>query len=453
MICYRCGMSVGKTDNCPSCGADLHMFQKAMRISNLYYNDGLQKANVRNLSGAIISLKAALKLNKYHIDARNLLGLVYYEMGETVDALGEWVISNSYQPDDNRANEYLEAIKKNQAQLGVVNQTIKKYNQALLYCRQDSRDLAIIQLKKVLSLNPKLVKGHQLLALLYMQEGRYEQAKKSLRNAGKIDTDNTTTLRYLKEVNARLQENRKNQKPKQDDLISYQSGNETIIMPKRFKESSLGETLGYIVLGLVIGVAVTNWLIVPNVKKGAQSSINQQLLAANDTISTNNQTIKSLEDQIEELNAQIASAQDDSKEVEAHIASYEKLLEAYDAYVAEDILASGNAIQGVVKEDLNESSRTIYENLESAINEQYLNQLYEQGYEHYNNNEFEEAAEILQTVVDSEIGYDEGYAAYYLAQSYRKLENHDAARTYYQYVIDHYPGTERAKTAKKNIVE
>lgn len=72
-----------------------------------------------------------------------------------------------------------------------------KYNQALLYCKQNSRDLAIIQLKKVLSLNPKLVSGHQLLALLY--SGRtHDLAKKSLRNAGKIDANNTVTLRYLK---------------------------------------------------------------------------------------------------------------------------------------------------------------------------------------------------------------------------------------------------------------
>jgi len=77
-------------------------------------------------------------------------------------------------------------VQKNPAQLETVNQTIKKYNQALLYCRQNSTDLAIIQLKKVLSLNPKLVKGHQLLALLYMKENKFEQAKKSLRAAMKL---------------------------------------------------------------------------------------------------------------------------------------------------------------------------------------------------------------------------------------------------------------------------
>ena len=110
MICYRCGVEAGAGKRCPSCGADLRMFHKVIRISNSYYNQGLQQAGVRNLSGAIESLKRSLKFNKNNIEARNLLGLVYYEMGETVDALSEWVISRSYQPEDNPANHYLDDI-------------------------------------------------------------------------------------------------------------------------------------------------------------------------------------------------------------------------------------------------------------------------------------------------------------------------------------------------------
>ena len=41
--------------------------QRIIHLSNAYYNDGLQKAEVRNLSGAIVSLKKSLKLYKYNI--------------------------------------------------------------------------------------------------------------------------------------------------------------------------------------------------------------------------------------------------------------------------------------------------------------------------------------------------------------------------------------------------
>ena len=167
MECYNCGAKLGKDNVCPNCGTNVRIYKKIMMASNAYYNDALEKAGVRNLSGAIWSLKESLRFNKMNIDARNLLGLIYFEMGEVVAALTEWVISKNYRPKENIASRYLDEIQNNQSRLETINQTIKKYNQALLYCKQDSRDLAIIQLKKVLSLNPKLVQGHQLLPLLY----------------------------------------------------------------------------------------------------------------------------------------------------------------------------------------------------------------------------------------------------------------------------------------------
>ena len=50
------------------------------------------------------------------------------------------------------------------SRLDTINQTIKKYNQSLLYCRQGNVDMAVMQLKKVLAQNPKLIKGYHLLA-------------------------------------------------------------------------------------------------------------------------------------------------------------------------------------------------------------------------------------------------------------------------------------------------
>ena len=451
MICYRCGQDVGDAKRCPNCGADLTVFWKVRRISNSYYNLGLQQAEVRNLSGAVESLKNSLKFNKYNIAARNLLGLVYHEMGETVAALREWVISQRYQPDDNLANGYLDEIQKNRGQLDTINQTIKKYNQALHYCQQDSRDLAIIQLKKVLSMNPKLIKGHQLLALLYLQDGKLELAKKSLRNAGKIDANNTTTLRYLKEVNTQLKEKSPSKKPKDDDLISYQSGNETIIMPKRFKESSLGSTLAYIVTGLVVGAAVTAFLIVPSVKNQAKEDAKQQILEASDTISSNGQTIKDLEQQVSDLQDQLEEEANNNEKVADQIKTYERLLNAYVSYTADDVIAAGQALDKVNTSYLSKKAKSIYKDLNDEVRAQYLDKLYQEGYGYYQRGKYEDAITDLQKIVDEEEDFQDGSAAYYLAQSYRKNGDLDSAKPYYQYVIDKHPGTERARTSQNYV--
>ena len=45
-----------------------------------------------------------------------------------------------------------------------------------------------------------MVKGHQLLALLYLEEGNLEEAAKALKNAEEIDANNLTTLRYKNKI-------------------------------------------------------------------------------------------------------------------------------------------------------------------------------------------------------------------------------------------------------------
>lgn len=451
MICYKCGEEALDAVKCPACGADLSIFRTVKSLSNVYYNVGLEQAGVRNLSGAVVSLKNSLKLNKYNIEARNLLGLVYCEMGEVVSALSEWVISRSYQPEENVASRYLDTIQQNRGYLDSVNQTIKKFNLALHYCRQDSGDLAVIQLKKVLSQNPKLVKGYQLLALLYLQEGKLEQAKKTLRGAGKIDTDNTTTLRYLKEVNARLKEKSPSKKPKDDDLISYQSGNETIIMPKRFKESSIGSSLLYIVLGLVVGTAVTAFLIVPNIRNKAKEEASKQVLEASDTIVTNNQTIKELEGQIEDLEGQLKDEKDNNVKVKEQISSYETLLKAYVSYHENDITAAGAALDKVRTKYLSADAKAIFQGIDEEVQGQYLDALYEEGYSDYQKGHYEDAIKNLKKVFKEQEDYNEGSAAYYLAQSYRHNGDLKSAKPYYQYVIDNYPNTQRALTAQNYV--
>ena len=451
MICYRCNNEAGTQNRCPICGADLHVFQKVLRLSNMYYNDGLQKAEVRNLSGAIISLKKSLKFNKYNIDARNLLGLVYYEMGEVVDALSEWVISKSYQQDDNIAGRYLDELRQNRAQLDGINQTIKKYNQALLYCKQDSRDLAIIQLKKVLAINPRLVRGHQLLALLYMQEDRLEHAKKSLRNAGKIDTNNTTTLRYLKEVNLKLKERNAGKKKKEDEFISYQSGNETIIMPNRFQDTSFGGSFSYLLLGLVIGALVIGFLVVPGVKKSARLEVNAELIAASDKIATSTQTITSLENQLADVQAKLTEIEGVDGVLPEQTAAYEALLSAYVSYVKGDNVAAGELVVTVDKNQLSDTAKETYKLVYDATAPSYYSRLYSDAYTAFAAANYPQAIELFTQVVTYDEKYKDGYASYYLAQAYNKNGDMNSARPYYQFVMENYPGTERARTSKNYL--
>ena len=366
--------------------------------------------------------------------------------------MGEWVISRNYQYSDNRAGHYLNLVQKNKSVLSNIDSTVKKYNQALYYCEEGSLDLAFIQLKKVLTLNPKMVKAHQLMALLYIEQEKYDQAKKSLRLAGRIDTNNTLTLRYLHEVNQALMKNsnREKQKP-DDDLISYQSGNETIIMPKRFRESNLGASLAYIILGLVIGIAAAVLLISPEAESEALNTAQQQLVAANQSLTASNQTITLLQEQIELLQEELDASTGEDDEVQQQAESYEALLNAYIAYEAQEAVTAGEALAKVDTDLLSDEAKSVYVSIQEEVETAYLAALYESGSDAYTGGDYETAIADLKIVTDKDMGYEDGAAAFYLAESYRAQEDMDSAETLYEYVISNYPDSSYAESAQEYI--
>ncbi len=431
-------------------------YNKIVRLSNTFYNDGLEKASVRDLSGAVKSLKKSLQYYKANIQARNLLGLVYYEMGEVVDALSEWVISRSLKPENNPAEQYLEAIQSNRSRLSSVNQTIKKYNQALLYCNQDSKDLAIIQLKKVLSMNPGFVKGHQLLALLYMEEGKYERAKRELNDAAKVDTGNLTTLRYLREVDQHLQKDSSSSKVgghKKEEAASYQSGNETIIQPVNVRDMSPFMTILNLVIGMAIGALITWFLIIPTVRQNAISEARKAEIEANNELTTRTQEMNGLNQEIEDLKAQIENMKGESEDTQKIIENYEQMIKACYDYSKLDVKAAGDGMDKVDPALLGAQAKAVYDDMNGLVNEQYMTAVYQQAEQDYNSRNFEAAIPGLLKVVQTEEDHDDGYAIYHLAHCYRQTGDVENAKKYYQRMIELHPGTQRAKASQQYLDE
>ena len=70
MKCFNCGAELERSDYCDHCGVDISRYRRLLQISNAYYNEGLDKAKVRDLSGAAVSLRQSLKINKKNTDER-----------------------------------------------------------------------------------------------------------------------------------------------------------------------------------------------------------------------------------------------------------------------------------------------------------------------------------------------------------------------------------------------
>ena len=435
------------------------LYKKIMFASNRFYNEGLDKASVRDLSGAITSLRESLKLNKNNIEARNLLGLVYYERGEVVAALSEWVISKNIKEDKNIADDYINMIQNNPGRLETFNQTVKKYNQALLYCQQDSLDLAVIQLKKVLSMNLRFLQARQLLSLLYINNQDWDKAKKELDKCIKIDANNTMTLRYIKEVESMMPSEEERVKKKKEAIV-YQSGNDTVIQPVGKKEIVGFQTLLNIIIGVVIGVGVAWYLVVPARVQHAQSQVNEQLKSVSEQLDAKTVQVDELTQQINDLTKEkdsLSSSLNEAQGVNVAVEANTDLIEAALMYMNktadEQTIAEELELidQDYLDNDATESFKTLYQTILEAVGPVVAKGYYNTGYEAFRTEEYDTAIENLEKAFK----YDatNGEALYNLAQSYNRSGDTDKAVETYKKVIELFPNTEKARKSENYIKE
>lgn len=378
MNCVNCGafLTDMDLDYCPNCGYNVLIQKKVDYLSKSFYNQGLEKASIRDLSGAIACLKQSLIYDKRNIKARNLLGLVYFETGEVVSALSEWVISKNLQPARNLATEYINKLQANRNRLNAINETIRKYNNALMLCREGHEDMAAIKLRRILSQNPKLIKGYHLLALIQMKNHEWNKARRTLKKAARIDKTNTTTLRFLREVDEQtgvttnLEKSKKglfhsNKASKQDTDIF---ASEQVVQQPVYKERSGLSAFFILMAGIAAGVGAFWLLAAPAIRQGIYKEANQQIVQYSESLASQAAELtkaqsdaKEATESADEVSQQLTSEQAKSK-------SYQALLQAYAAYQQKSLDDAALELQNVQQDVLSDSQKTIYNTISQAVN-------------------------------------------------------------------------------------
>ena len=376
MNCMNCGafLTDMDLDYCPNCGYNVLIQKKVDYLSKIFYNQGLEKASIRDLSGAIACLKQSLMYDKRNIRARNLLGLVYFETGEVVSALSEWVISKNLQPTRNLASEYINKLQANPNKLAAINETIKKYNHALMLCREGHEDMAAIQLRKILTQNSKLIKGYHLLVLIQMKNGEWNKARRILKKAARIDKTNTTTLRFLREVDeqtgvtTRLEKKKKGlfrsgtkENPDTDIL-----GSERVAQPTVYREHSKVSVFFILMAGIAAG-AVAFWLLaVPAIRQGIYQEANQQIVQYSESLASQGAELTKAQGEAKESGDTVESVTQELTTEQTKSESYQALLQAYTYYQQQNLDEAAVEIQKVHVDVLTDSMKSVYTTIRDA---------------------------------------------------------------------------------------
>ncbi len=462
MICPKCGANMTMSRGvCAKCGYDIEVNQKTRKYSCYFYNRGLEKARNRDLSGAADMLRRALKTNKKNVDARNLLGLIYYEMGDPVSAIQEWIVSKSFLEENNPAIRYLEELHQNPGKLDSLNTAIRKYNGAVDAVAQDGDDLAILQLKKAVSLNPNFIRAWQMLAILYMKHAEMDKARTCLKKTLAIDTANTTSTRYLREIRAMNRANRRlkvtTSEPDEEEM--------TPAAVTKTYASYLEETdhidykaLISMLAGIFIGIMVVYFLVIPGVKTGmkeefkkTQSEYAEQAsryLTDIDSLEKEAQSLRNKielqEVELESSNSELEDLRDKAGGINVfNMTAYYLNLKKQLQPTREELFILQKRIDAVSKEELeNSSAKSIYDTViadypDAKTVTMASSELYNMGRQMYDKNKYSDALECF--IYSYEKSADNEENMYYLARTYQQVNDNENALKYYNEYLERFP--------------
>ena len=425
---------------------------RCRRIAGGYNNQGLEKAKIRDLSGAAECLKKSLHFHKYQTDARNLLGLIYYEMGETAESLVQWIISLNLQPENNRAGEYIRKIQGKLGRLEAESQNIKKYNQALALADSDNDDLAILQLNRVVEFNPHFVKAHLVLALLYMRRGDYTKAGKSLYKVLQIDKNHPKALWYMSIAKAHTGRAEVERKKLNNAFSHRQMQDDDIILPPTYKETTGWLTIINITVGLALGAAVIWFLVMPAMERQLNHRHNAEMTGILEQVNQKNQEIDSLKEEMSAMEAErndaMTSLQSMEENEQGVLLQYQRLVQILKAREAEDM----NTVVTVYSDMdasliTDEQTAAIVAEIRSYMETEGYQVLASLGNEARDGGNQEAALDYYQKSLN--VKGDNPQVIYDMALIYQAREERDQANELFGQVIMNYPNTDLASLAKE----
>ena len=375
MKCPICKTEVQNGHICPNCNENAYVLNKIFNISVRLYNEALQRANKKDFSNAICLVEKSLYFNKNNYQARNLLGLLYYQTGRLEDAVKQWILSSTInQNKNNRAFYYINIFKKDIRNFEKLDDAVRLYNQAIIYLKNRNDDLAVIRLKKALDINPNFIDAMNLLAFCYIIQRKYKKSLKILHSVLLLDVNNKMALRYIEEIESKR---KKNKEEVLSEEYTYNGMVKTVDEDEEYsKVKSKSNNNGVVVfLSFIFGILLCGlsmyFLIIPDYveRQVAQieqlnNKINQLQEGNNDTILQKDETIKSLQQENSDIKKQLQVYIDR----ETINTNYKKIDTAIDLYEQGKITEARNTINSINTGGFDQEALKKYNDAKNKIN-------------------------------------------------------------------------------------
>lgn len=421
------------------------------KLSNKFYNLAYDRACARDLSGATLLLKKALRFNKRNVNARNLLGLIFYEEGAVIEALKEWFISRDIgNVEINPANDYLYRVEHDEENQKLF-ESVKLYNDALEDVRATRYDLAMIKLYKSVEQNDHNVKAMQLLALLLLSIKDHIKAGAYLLKCQKIDNGNSFTNDHMNYVLKNTKKGEVKEKKIENVYSIKKLEADDAILPRKYIKLSENQKVIFVLMGIAIGALSYSLLISP-FSKGSSIANDKEVIKYANLVNDQNKVIRDITIENNELKTNYNAASVKLKAYEEQNKLFTSQYETLNSIITDfDGGYISRAAKNFVELDkdsiTDEALITLLNQARSRIEGIGAKRLCELGTESWNGGNTNAAISYYQLSLS--INPDDPETMFLLARLYQRLERNKEANTIFDKIIAQHPQSTFAKRSRE----
>lgn len=339
-----------------------------------------------------------------------------------------------------------------------IRNSITLYNKALENIKTDSEDIAIIELKKAISMNPNFYEAMNLLGVCYSYIKDYSKASEMFEKVIEAENNSITAMKYLGQINSNDssysgQDSKRNSK-KTEKTKEKKSADPWIKDVFNMSKISKSDIIRY-VAGFICGALVLFLFSLPFYFQDKPVNEIKKVDNLKDTVSSVNS--KEDDSQISKLTEDNKKLQDDLEAAKTDLNYYnnsfklfeiDKLVTAKNYETAADKLVLMKTIQfkGPEKEK--------FDALYSDVMPKAAWNMFNEGYRLLSVRKYQDALNKLNKVQI----YGDNWAymdltLYYIGNCYKEMDDSRNAIAAYQKIKDTYPKSQYFQWADNKIKE
>jgi TolA-binding protein len=356
----------------------------------------------------------------------------------------------------------IEKFAPNSEKTDKVINSVELYNKAINYLKSGNEDIAMIELKKVVSLNPRFYEAVNLLGLCYAYTNQLDKAEElfgsiverennAIKAADYLNfisiSENVSNKKMVKSKNKATNYTTKKQvkEPVQkDSYISNDVLAENIVLKKICSQFKKPHTAVILSVFSVICLITSIVLFVGTARdtrdaNAAESGTEQQqqVMAENNSIAE----LDNLKEQLETANTKLRQY-----ELSTQVSQISTL------YNQKNYIEAADKLMSLKADELSEDLKEKYNSIKDKVLLGAANQLVTEGNTLYRNKKYAEAVTTLEKVFVLGDNWEfADKALYILGKSYVEVNDLQKAAVTYEKLIKEYPNSSYVKYAKDRL--